>query len=89
MTTSAGGMTKYPPNSRFCKDPAIWREVGFDQGWYKDGDGDVQLGERLNLFAQLRNRREVPDCKFVVMGRSCGQFSMSGSMFVNLEGLTS
>ena len=43
VTTSAGGMTKSPPNSRFCKYPAIWREVGFDQGWYKDGDGDVQL----------------------------------------------
>ena len=47
----AGGMTKSPPNSRFCKDPAIWREVGFDQGWYKDGDSDVQLGVSLIVLA--------------------------------------
>ena len=81
--TSAGGMTKSPPNSRFCKDPAIWREVGFDQGWYKDGDGDVQLGERLNVFAQLKNRREVPDCKIVVMEELGCPVCQFGIFFAN------
>ena len=79
----AGGMTKSPPNSRFCKDPAIWREVGFDQGWYKDGDGDVQLGERLNVFAQLKNRREVPDCKIVVMEELGCPVCQFGIFFAN------
>ena len=83
MTTSAGGMTISLPNSRFCKDPAIWREVGFDQGWYKDGDGDVQLGERLNVFAQLKNRREVPDCKIVVMEELGCPVCQFGFFFAN------
>ena len=67
MIINDGGMTKSPPNSRFRKYPAIWREVGFDQGWYKDGDGNVQLGERLNVFVQFINRRVVPACNFAVM----------------------
>ena len=63
--TSAGGMTKSPPNSRFCKDPAIWREVGFDQGWYKDGDSDVQLGVSLIVlaFVSLVERENSSDFK--------------------------
>ena len=83
MIINDGGMTKSPPNSRFCKDPAIWREVGFDQGWYKDGDGDVQLGERLNVFAQLKNRREVPDCKIVVMEELGCPVCQFGIFFAN------
>ena len=70
MTTSAGGMTKSPPNSRFCKDPAIWREVGFDQGWNKDGDGDVQLGVSLIVMACIvvvMDEVGCPICPFRIL----------------------